>query len=83
MKKILTILSLLCISLVACGDKDEDTKPAENQDENQKEIRKIMTILKMPKTLKIRTLNLMPQMARRFWYITVIPATSRALPTSF
>ena len=37
MKKILTILSLLCISLVACGDKDEDTKPAENQDENQKD----------------------------------------------
>ncbi len=35
MKKILTILAFLCISLVACGDKDEDTKPAENQDENQ------------------------------------------------
>ena len=35
MKKILTILSLLCISLVACGDKDDDTKPAENQEENQ------------------------------------------------
>ena len=37
MKKILTILSLLCISLVACGDKDDDTKPAENQEENQKD----------------------------------------------
>ena len=35
MKKILTILSLLCISLVACGDKDDDTKPAENKEENQ------------------------------------------------
>ena len=35
MKKILTILALLCISLVACGDKDDDTKPAENQEENQ------------------------------------------------
>ena len=35
MKKILTILAFLCISLVACGDKDDDTKPAENQEENQ------------------------------------------------
>lgn len=35
MKKILTILSFLCISLVACGDKDDDTKPAENQEEIQ------------------------------------------------
>ncbi|MBQ3619407.1 MAG: hypothetical protein II939_14770, partial [Bacteroidales bacterium] len=35
MKKILTILALLCISLVACGDKDDDTKPTENQEENQ------------------------------------------------
>jgi flavodoxin len=37
MKKILTILAFLCISLVACGDKDDDTKPTENQEENQKD----------------------------------------------